>query len=31
VDLAAVTEQVDATRPALADLRHYVVTARLGQ
>jgi len=29
VDLAAVTEQVEATRPALADLRHYVVTARL--
>lgn len=31
VDLDAVTEQVRATRPALGDLRHYVVTARLGQ
>lgn len=30
IDLDAVTKQVEATRPALADLRHYVVTARLG-
>jgi len=30
VDLDIVTGQVEATRPALSDLRHYVVTARLG-
>lgn len=29
IDLDAVIEQVEATRPALAELRHYVVTARL--
>mgnify|MGYP000548431449 CR=1 FL=1 len=29
VDLDAVTGQIEATRPALSDLRHYVVTARL--
>lgn len=29
VDLAAVTTQVEATRPALPHLRHYVTTARL--
>lgn len=28
VDLIAVCEQVEATRPALPSLRHYLITAR---